>query len=234
MKTPPIGLWNVDAAIEPLPGGHRNIAFRTSGLDQDLVFKTTRRSEDALRWLIPVWDAVEHAGCAVPRLMTSRNGVFCEQGWTCEPYFRGTHLPSDKMTTLMPIIKQMHLACATLPQRPGFSSATDLITRNSGGDVDLTTMPQDLVATCRTHWAGLTDLAETAIHADITPTNTLALPDGRIALLDWDEARKDAAIFDLGPLGAGEHKLARLAWEVACSWTLEPDHAKRLAAYLQR
>jgi hypothetical protein len=50
-------------------------------------------------------------------------------------------------------------------------------------------------------------------------------------LLDWDECRRDLVLFDLGHLskvGTVERR-ALLAWEVACSWMIEPDHARRVA-----
>ena len=40
--------------------------------------------------------------------------------------------------------------------------------------------------------------------------------------------------FDIAVLGAGSEKeqSARLAWEVACSWEIEPDHARQIASRL--
>lgn len=233
MKTPPLTLWNIDAAVEPLAGGHRNMVFRTSGLEQNFVLKTTRRGEDALRWLSPVWDAAEHAGFVVPRMMFSKNGLLADHGWTCEPYLQGAHMPETEMKRLTPMIQHMHLACTALPQRPGFLAVAGLLTKDQGGDVDLSAMPSDLVKACRTHWINFADLPQTALHGDLNPGNVLKLENRQIALLDWDEARKDAPIFDLGPLGDTAHKKARLAWEIACSWQVEPEHAKHLASYLR-
>lgn len=73
---PPIENWGVDAELVPLVGGHRNLAFVTSGVGsgQEFVFKSTRRSEAALRWLSAVQNIAEDVGFVVPKLIDSRNG----------------------------------------------------------------------------------------------------------------------------------------------------------------
>jgi len=48
------------------------------------------------------------------------------------------------------------------------------------------------------------------------------------------DAIADLILFDLVPLGEGDEdeRKAHLAWEVACSWLVEPDHAKEVATQL--
>lgn len=227
---PPTGLWGVDAPLCRLTGGHRNHAFRTTGLAQNLVFKSTSRSVEALAWLAPVHAAARAAGFAVPGLIPSRNGALSDQGWTCEPFLTGTPFTAADLPALAPRIQSFHRAARAFPQRPGFLSSRDLLAQDRGGDVDLSQMPAALARACRAAWAALPG-EETVIHADLSPGNILHGADGLPILLDWDESRRDRAAFDLAQLGPPDAatRRAALAWEVACCWQVEPDHARVLA-----
>ncbi|WP_138465470.1 phosphotransferase [Poseidonocella sp. HB161398] len=231
---PPTALWDCQAPLQRIRGGHRNRAFRTQGAEPQLIFKSTRRSEAALAWLAPVHDAAEAAGFAVPRLLPSRNGRLCEAGWTCEAWIEGRSFPAAGLPRLRAALETLHAACAGLPQRPGFASARELLARESGGDIRLSALPREAAAACREAWHALTHRRETAIHGDLNPGNLLRCPDGRTALLDWDESRRDLALFDLGQLGPVDSREWRaiLAWEVACCWELEPAHAEKLLKQL--
>ncbi|WP_172328049.1 phosphotransferase [Mangrovicoccus sp. HB161399] len=230
MERPPLDAWDCSAPLVPIRGGHRNRAFRTTGLARDLVFKSTRRSEAALGWLAPVHDAAEAAGLRVARPLPSRRGRLCEAGWTCEALIEGRPLPAARMRLLQDPLARLHAACRGLPQRPGFASARDLLDRDGGGDIDLAALPAEVAGTLRDAWQALAHRAETAIHGDLTPGNLLQCPDGRIALIDWDESRRDLALFDQGQLGPVDSREWRaiLAWEVACSWASEPAYAERI------
>ena len=52
---------------------------------------------------------------------------------------------------------RLHRATVGYPQRPGFRSARELVTRDTGGDVDVRRLPDDVAAACRTAWAALPD-----------------------------------------------------------------------------
>lgn len=232
---PPMDRWGVTAELVPLTGGHRNLAFRSHGLDRDLVFKTTRRSPAAIDWLGAVHQIARACGFVVPTPLPSRAGRRVEDGWTCEPLIEGRALAADELPGLLPQIRRFQALARDLPQRPGFLSARDLLATPAGGDVDLAHLPDDLVRHCRAAWQAVAGQAETIVHGDLTPANLLRCPDGAVALLDWDECRRDLALFDLGLLGpaSAAERRAQLAWEVACSWQIEPDHARRLALQLQ-
>ena len=111
------------------------------------------------------------------------------------------------------------------------------MTRDRGGDVDLTAMPPALVARLRGAWASLPAGDEAAIHGDLHAGNLIWANTGP-ALIDWDEARRDLPAFDL--MGGGpadpppDPVLARahLAWEVAVCWAREPARARHLATRL--
>ncbi len=235
MEKPPIGRWGVAAELVALSGGHRNSAFRTLGLARDLVFKTTRRSEDAISWLVPVFALAERSGFIVPGPMKSAHGRYVEDGWTCEPFIEGEMLRAEDMRGLGPPIAEFHAATRHIPQRPGFASAAELVVGDVGGDVDLRVMPAEIVARCRAAWSRIEGRPACVVHGDLQPGNLLRCEAGQVALLDWDECRVDAALFDgmLVGLAADEAaRMAALAWEVASCWTLEPDYARRLAARL--
>ncbi|MEM7718338.1 MAG: phosphotransferase [Pseudomonadota bacterium] len=231
---PPIERWSVQANLRPLGGGSRNAVFRTVGLLQDIVFKTTDRSDAALDWLEAVYDAAEAAGLIVPRLIRSQQGALSEAGWTAEPFLEGQVIPEEDIGRLKPLMERFHKLSNRLAQRPGYLSAYDLLKANAGGDVDFTEMPTSVVSACRAAFAALDTPEMTVIHGDLNTSNVLQVNLGGIALLDWDEARRDHPAFDMAQLSPATQKeaLACLAWEVACCWSKEPDRARNLAAEL--
>lgn len=231
---PPIERWGVTAEVQPLLGGHRNLAFRALGLSRDVVFKSTRRTPAAIRWLVKVQQIARQSGFVVPEMMESHNGQLVEEGWTCETHVDGIPFALDEMATILPLVSCFHSATSDVPQRPGFLSSRELLKDVSGGDVDLEAMPTELVSRCRRMWRAVSDRKETVIHGDLNSGNLIRCSDGRPALIDWDECRRDLILFDLVPLEGGDEdeRKARLAWEVACSWLVEPDYAQELATQL--
>lgn len=230
---PVLALWGIAGPLQRLTGGHRNAAWRAGGQGRDLVLKSTRRSTAALDWLGPMMGAAEAAGFAVPRLIPSRQGRLCEAGWTCEPYIEGRPFAPADLARIAGQVADLHRRTAALPQRPGFVGAVDLAAgAGSGGDVNLAAMPAPLAAACRAAWGALQGQPVLGIHGDLGPGNLLWTASGQPALLDWDEARQDAAVFDTGPCGADlapPLRRALLAWEIACCWQPEPERAAALA-----
>jgi hypothetical protein len=174
----------------------------------------------------------------VPRPIKSRNGRFVEQGWTCEPFLRGEAFRAADVNRIAPPLLRFQEATAELSQRPGFFAASDFLEREFGGDIDLRGMPADIVALCRSSWSQIAAAPKCVVHGDINPANMIWTEGGQIALVDWDEARVDAAMFDGVPAGTGTaskaHRMAALAWEVACSWHLEPEYALGMAVSLRQ
>jgi len=228
--------WGISAPLQRLTGGHRNAAWRTCGQGPELVIKSTRRRAAALAWLGGMMDAAEAVGFAVPRLIASGQGRLDEDGWTCEPFLEGRPFVPTDLAGIAGRIVDMHRLTAAMPQRPGFVGAVELAGgAEAGGDVDLRAMPRPLVEACRAAWVALEGLPRAGIHGDLGPGNLLWGADGRPVLLDWDEARVDAVLFDTGPCGADlppPMRRALLAWEIACCWQMEPERATGLAAGL--
>ncbi len=237
MTTPPLHLWNISAPLSPLLGGHRNVAFRTTGRAQDLVFKSTRRSEAAICWLRPVHRLAENAGFHVPKLIPSRNDTLIEAGWTCETFLAGRAFERKDMPRVLPMIEALHSLGVGHAQRPGFLSSCALVTQGKGGDVDLSALPAPLARICKQAWAALAPAPSTIIHADLTPSNLIQYETGEIGLVDWDECRVDLPVFDTGylaPPRSAQVALALKVWEMACSWQIEPAYARGLVADVYR
>ena len=187
-----------------------------------------------MRWLEPVFDAAEAVGFVVPRLLPSRDGSLVVNGLTVETYIEGKPISAANSPDLADPIEQFHHRTRHLPQRPTFASSTQLLDQESGGDVDLSSMPEQLVAACRDAWRTFASMPQSAVHGDLNPTNVLMTPDGRPALIDWDEARVDVSRFDMLAIAkerkmTPEEERALLAWEIAVCWHVEPDYAQELA-----
>lgn len=216
---------------QPLTGGHRNIVWLCEGPTGAVVAKSTRRSEDQIRWLTPLHAAARAAGFQVPPLRPGPDGQLVQHGWTAEPLVTGRAATAADMRALAPQIHAFHRLCPQLPQRPGFASLRDLLTRTRSGDTDLSTLPTDVLTRLRTAWAAVAFGPTQAIHGDLGPGNVILTPTGP-CLIDWDEARIDMAFLDL-TCSADLPALmtaAHLAWEIASCWQAEPDHARHLLA----
>lgn len=234
--------WGPLEVVRAIPGGSRREAVLVEREGRRLVAKTTRRSEAALAWLTDVHSEAQHAGIVVPAFLPSQGGHLVESGITLESWIDGRPADAHGMARLRGKLRAFHDATRALPQRPGFTSTTALIDAAVGGDVDLTAMPDDVVRACRAAWERMGGTPRSVIHGDLQPANILETPDGGVALVDWDEARVDVSLLDeialslaLGARprpGWEPAELALRAWEVACSWRLEPVYARRLAAHL--
>lgn len=216
-----------------MEGGHRNQVFRSLGPDP-VVFKSCQRSEAAVRWLLPVLDIAVASGFVTAPPRQSLDGRYVAEGWTCEPFIPGKPADKSDLEHLHFLIEAFHDSSRSVPQRPGFLSTSALQREPQGGDVDLSVMPPDLAGACRAAWAAVETGNETVIHGDLCAANVVLCPDGRFALIDWDEARRDLAGFDLVHRDGIDMawQRAHLAWETACSWTLEPAYAQGRAAQL--
>ena len=234
MEHPKTEKWGIDAKLSPLLGGHRNTIFRTKDLDQNVVFKSTRRSSAAIDWLEAVHKHARRAGFVVPHYIKSHDGQLIEDGWTCETFLEGQHIEQADLSEIRSAIAQFHDATSDMVQRHGFLSSSELCHFSMGGDIDLNQLPNQLVRRCREAWEAVSDRRESIVHGDLNVKNVLRTPDGRLALVDWDEARRDLVLFDSGQLDVDDDagKRARLAWEVACCWEIEPEHARVLASHL--
>lgn len=231
--------WGGGEVIHQLHGGHRNLAFLVHVKGHLRVIKSTRRSKAALQWLTPVYEVAEQVGLVVPRLILSQRGTLIEQGWTLEIFLEGEPAQPKHLAELASLMRRFHELTASLPQRPGFGSSQQLLHQSKGGDVDLTAMPENLVDICRNHWRAFSDRPQAGVHGDLNLSNILVTADGKLALVDWDEARRDLTCFDELVLQRQQGKALSAAevalldaWEVAVSWHVEPEYARQVSQRL--
>jgi Ser/Thr protein kinase RdoA (MazF antagonist) len=234
--------WGELREVSSLADGHRNAAMLVERAGERFVAKTTRRSRAAIEWLVDVLIAANAAGFVVPRLIPSGDGRLVVEGVTLETWIEGDLLQPSDLARAMPLIREFHRLAARFGQRPGFASSQDLLVQDSGGDVELSSMPERLVDACRAAWRGLAGAGLAVVHGDLNRSNLLLTPTGGIGLVDWDESRVDVPLLDETALLSGDSlggeapanasERALLAWEVAVSWQLEPEYAQRLASRL--
>lgn len=142
-------------------------------------------------------------------------------------YIPGEALDDKDDPRLLKALEALHIATTGWPQRPGSRGAHDLLTCDRGGDIDLSSMPMQLVDRIRAAWSGLQmGSNHCVVHGDAGPGNAVLTRDGRCVLIDFDEARVDHPIFDTGATPAARR--AQLAWEIATCWHAEPHYAQSL------
>ncbi|MEL7114234.1 MAG: aminoglycoside phosphotransferase family protein [Pseudomonadota bacterium] len=225
--------WGLpDCTFERLHGGSRNVVLRGTGETRGYVFKSTTRTEAQLAWLWQLRPHLSKAGVIGCLPVPAIDSGFSHKGWTAEPFVAGRPLTDHERFDLADVIAGFHALTGAVPQRPGFASSWELLTKDIGGDVDLSLMPLDLVAECRSAWRRLSLSSSAVLHGDLYSENVAVADDGAFILYDWDEARVDHPCFDLAALGATADPVATraaLAFEIACCWQIEPDRAQRLA-----
>ncbi len=224
--------WGKFDICGPLADGHRNRCFKVVQADRFFVAKTTRRSNAALKWLGPVQEFAQRAGFRIPALIKSRYGNLSENGWTLEPFLQGRAARQSEIRQFMPMLCQFHQFGKNHIQRPTFASAKELLFQTVSGDIDLDNMPEEIVKKCRDAWERLPNVTACTVHADFGSANILVMDGQAPALIDWDECRVDTPVFDLDADKGAIISSARLAWEIACCWHVEPRRAKKLAVKL--
>jgi Ser/Thr protein kinase RdoA (MazF antagonist) len=233
-----LSAWGQCRTLESLPGGNRNAVLLVERQGERLVAKYSRRRREAIEWLLDVQAKAREAGFIVPELVASNDGRLQVGGVTVERWIDGLSVGHSQLLQVKPLVGKFHALTRGWPQRPGFASSLELLQVDRGGDVDLSQMPEELVAACRAAWRELEGERASVVHGDLNPSNLLVTTSGRFALLDWDETRVDVSVLDEAGLSGGEKvaqphaQRALLAWEVAASWLIEPEYARRLASEL--
>jgi len=228
--------WGLpDCALEPLPAGHLSAGFRTRGLGNERVFKTTTRSQVQLAWLADCASVLKASSIAVALPMAGLDGRFVQNGWISEPFVPGRSLENAEWTRVRTTLRRMQKTAFGKDQRPGFLNARGFLKADASGDIDFSKMPEAVVRKCRTAFAAIPSAPLTLVHGSLTPSNLAVTPWGQFVLYDWDDARVDHPLFDLVAIGALDNpipKRAALAYEVATCWQSEPERARVLAERL--
>jgi Ser/Thr protein kinase RdoA (MazF antagonist) len=236
-EPPDLSAWSKRAEIEGrLGGGDRNAVWLVR-LDSDrAVARVSRRSTQALEWEVELLSTLAQHSFRVSQPIQTMDGRLIDTSVLLMTWMEGTPPSSGhEWRAVADELRRMHELTRGWRQRPDFASSQDLLHHNSGGDVHLDHMPTDVVERVRSAWTGVADEPTSVIHADARG-NTL-VENGRVGFIDWDESRVDAWLLDFDlPLssidGVDKDRLvaarrAGVAWEVACSWTIEPEYARR-------
>lgn len=237
--------WSGVVLGAPLVGGHRNSVFRARRGDRELVVRRSTRPAAALEWELDLLAHLAACGVGVPGTVPADDGRRHVNGLMVQEFMRGRAPTADYEWRLVAdALRRVHELTEGWPQRPGFASASQLLTARAGGDIDFDTMLASDVENVRTAWRPLLGGVECAIHGDAGGGNILI--DGqRVTLLDWDEARVDVPSFDFAFVPAATESdpradrdalvTAGVAWEAATCWVAEPDYARhRLDELLDR
>lgn len=230
----PVSAWPGLMVGAPLAGGHRNpvLAGRLHGAP--VVVRHSGRSEASLQWEFNLLRHLHHNDVLVPEVIPTADGRPHLDGWHVQRRIEGRHLDGSpgNAAALHSALTALHGSTAGWPQRPGSRSARQLLTHDQGADVDLGAVPADPRRALRAAWAALDPHDTCVVHGDAGGTNALVLPDGRCALLDWDESRVDDPRFDVADPTDRRQTRAALAWEIATCWLAEPDYARSLVPQL--
>lgn len=228
---------------EPLGGGNRNLILGAEIDGQRVVARSSRRSAASLGWELELLAFLDRSGLRVPRPFPASDGALHHDSCCLLSWVDGEPPETaEEWRQVAETLSRLHRLTLDWPQRPDFASTVELVTREQGGDVDLRLMPQEAVNACRRAWDKLRAEPVAVIHGDPGAANLRISREG-VGLLDWDEARRDAAILDFVamPFGAGERfppermataRIAADAWEAANGWQIEPDYARRRLAAL--
>lgn len=232
-----LSAWTDLVVLGPVSGGVRNQVFRVTVAGNRCVARRGSRIGAALAWEVELLRHLATEGVPVPTLVRSSDHRLFVDNTIVMEEIDGVRPPETRWAEIMDAVAKVHAATPDWPQRPGFASSADLLVQDSGGDVDLSVMPGEIVAKCRRAWSMLSDIAFTAVHGDPNAGNAIASSSGQLVLIDWDEARVDHPWLDLGALGPPQSGLsgkdatiayqASVAWEVSTCWNHEPAYARR-------
>ena len=226
------------AEVEAEVSGLRNRVWTIRLGGERRVARQNAREAGALDWELDLLATLLDHGFTVPLPIPTLSGERRVGGLVVFSYIEGRE-PQGRgdAERVADELRRLHALPGAWPQRPGFRTARELLTTDIGGDVDMSLLPPKDAELCRSAWSVLPERRTTLIHGDPSPTN-IRIDGDAVGLLDWDEARVDSPLLDLGALPdaevAGlteeEFRLARrasVAWEVAVCWQLEGEYARR-------
>jgi Ser/Thr protein kinase RdoA (MazF antagonist) len=221
-------LWGEDAVrIERLAGGVANDVWSVRVRGELAVARLGARSDADLAWEAELLQHLDRAGLTVPVPIPTADGRLFADGLMVMTYLEGGS-PETKADwhRVADTLRQLHRVTQGWPQRPGWRSSRDLLLAKIGTKIDLTAMPPEAVARCRTAWARLVGRPTCVVHGDPNPGNVRMTAE-RVALIDWDKSHVDVPDLDLAlpynaaGLDGDAHDIAwqaSAAWEAAVCW----------------
>jgi Ser/Thr protein kinase RdoA (MazF antagonist) len=231
--------WGKNAIrIERLAGGVANDVWSVRVDGQLAVARLGKRSDADLAWETGLLQYLNREGLTVPVPIPTKDGRLFVDGLVVMTYVEGGP-PESKSDwrRVAETLRELHGLTQGYPQRPGWRSSTDLLQFDTGTKVDLTLMPSEGVARCRTAWARLIGRPTCVVHGDPNNLGNVRITSSRVALIDWDESHVDVPDLDLvlphNAADLDEDALdiaaqASAAWEAAVCWD-DAFSVKRLA-----
>jgi Ser/Thr protein kinase RdoA (MazF antagonist) len=217
--------WGSPPLGERLGGGHRNVVHRAG----DWVVRRSRRSPASLEWELDLLDHLSRNDFIVPAVVPTRDGRRHVDGVVVQEWLPGREPTDHDWPRVADELRRLHALMAGWPPRPDFPGTRELLTRDQGGDVDLTRMPASVVATCRRAWQALTG-PTTVVHGDPCAANIRVQEDDRIGFLDWDEARVDHPWLDLADLPGHQVQATATATTTTTAEATTPTPATAMSA----
>jgi len=233
------------ATIEEDLSGFRNRVWSIRIAGERFIARQPLRESDALDWELDLLETLHDNGFHVTLPVRTAAGQRHVDGLVVFTFVSGTRPQSPQDWRLVGReLRRLHTITEGWPQRPGFLRSRELLTANSGSDADMSLLPPADAALCREAWAALPDEGGSVVHGDPSRENVVIDGD-RVGLFDWDEARVDSPLLDLGALPDAEAagftpeqfkraRRASVAWEAAVCWQIEPDYAQRRMKELRK
>ncbi len=237
--------WGPDTEVLDHLGGGLRGDVRQVRVEQRIgVGRLSGRSRASLDWELHLLREVGGAGLRVPvpiptAVGSRRNDHLVITEWI--PARAPT--PADD-TRRARYLHHLHALTVDWSQRPGSRASRELIDVESGGDINMSLLPDSVSNACRLAWDALPPGTLCAVHGDIDPSNCLIGYDGDVVMVDWDKARVDHPWFDLAPLSfeatgltEKQYRVARrasCAWEVATHWPTNEVYARQRLREMQR
>ena len=210
MTTPPLQNWGGGNVIRQL-GSNRSIVFLVEVQGARFVARHFNQSDASFRWVLKAQDFARRSGFIVPTLLPNVDGNLRVDHWTLEAYFPGPPAGDFAMQRAMNSIRKFHRLSRRMPERPGFPAMIDNVQK-------LVKVPD------------FPGHSRSVVHGDFHSGNIIELPNGRLVLIDWEEARLDSVSFDLMRPGSRQH----LAYEVVSCWEKEQLYARQNMQRLRR
>lgn len=226
--------WSGLQLLEPVQEGNRNEVWRARLGGADVAVRKSRRSEPSLVWELDLLDDLERAGFSVPTSIRCDDGRRFADGVVVQVWLDGRPPSSDAdWRAVADDLQRLHANTGGYRQRPGRVTGRELADARRSVDADLDAVPAGVAGLVAEVFGRFGDVPTAVVHGDPGPSNIRIAADGRVGLLDWDEARVDLTWHDLSNLGIQilddrEHRRAQdlsNAWEAVNAWTAEPDYA---------
>ncbi len=226
------------AEVEAEVSGLRNRVWRVRLRGETCIARQNSRNASSLDWELDLLQALDRHGFTVPLPILTASGERRIGGLVVFTFLKGREPGGSRDSQLVgDELRRLHELTRGWPKRPGFSTCRELVTADTGGDADMSLLPPEDATLCRDAWRDIPDTEQSVVHGDPSPTN-IRIDGDTIGLLDWDEARIDTPLLDLGALPDAESaglseddfrraQRASVAWEVAVCWQLESEYARR-------